>query len=199
MRQESSDLSAVSSLGDPVRARLYQVVSRSAAPVGRDEAAAEAGIGRPLAAYHLDKLVEIGLLTASYQRPAGRSGPERGARRRCTAAPSASSRRACRRASTNWPPACLPSRWRQTAAARAEPRCMTRPDSSVPTSAGGASQATLGGPTRGTSYGRAERAWLRAVAGRGRRPAAAELSVPPARGPASRPGLRYEPGADRRS
>lgn len=78
MAQRSSDLSAVSSLGDPVRARLYQVVSRGAAPVGRDEAAAEAGIGRPLAAYHLDKLVEIGLLTASYQRPAGRSGPGAG-------------------------------------------------------------------------------------------------------------------------
>jgi predicted ArsR family transcriptional regulator len=46
--------------------------------VGRDEAAAAAGIGRPLAAYHLDKLVSQGLLTASYQRPAGRGGPGAG-------------------------------------------------------------------------------------------------------------------------
>jgi predicted ArsR family transcriptional regulator len=71
-------LTAVSSLDDPVRARLYKVVSESSAPVGRDEAAAAAGIGRPLAAYHLDKLVGLGLLTASYQRRVGRSGPGAG-------------------------------------------------------------------------------------------------------------------------
>jgi predicted ArsR family transcriptional regulator len=46
--------------------------------VSRDEAASEAGIGRALAVYHLDKLVESGLLTASYQRPPGRRGPGAG-------------------------------------------------------------------------------------------------------------------------
>jgi predicted ArsR family transcriptional regulator len=65
-------------LDDPVRRRLYEIVTRQSAPVGRDEAAAEAGIGRALAVYHLDKLVEAGLLTASYQRPGGRSGPGAG-------------------------------------------------------------------------------------------------------------------------
>src|SRR5580704_9447721 len=74
----SSGLAAVSSLDDPVRARLYEVVSASTAAVGRDEAAAAAGIGRPLAAYHLDKLVELGLLTATYQRTTGRDGPGAG-------------------------------------------------------------------------------------------------------------------------
>jgi predicted ArsR family transcriptional regulator len=72
------DLASLSSLDDPVRRRLYQVVARQAEPVGRDEAAAAAGIGRALAVYHLDKLVESGLLTATYQRPAGRSGPGAG-------------------------------------------------------------------------------------------------------------------------
>src|SRR6266516_1015740 len=69
-----SGLAAVSGLGDPVRGQLYEFVSGSASPVGREEAAAAAGIGRGLAAYHLDKLVGLGLLTASYQRPAGRGG-----------------------------------------------------------------------------------------------------------------------------
>ena len=46
--------------------------------MNRDEAAAAAGIGRALAVYHLDKLVESGLLTASYQRPPGRRGPGAG-------------------------------------------------------------------------------------------------------------------------
>lgn len=61
-----------------MRGRLYRYVAGSARPVGRDEAAAAAGIGRALAVYHLDKLVEAGLLTASYQRPAGRGGPGAG-------------------------------------------------------------------------------------------------------------------------
>jgi predicted ArsR family transcriptional regulator len=78
MDQPDLGLSAVSSLDDPVRGRLYRVVADSARPVGRDEAAAAVGVGRPLAAYHLDKLVELGLLTASYQRPAGRGGPGAG-------------------------------------------------------------------------------------------------------------------------
>ena len=72
------DLASLSSLDDPVRRRLYEVVTRQPAPVGRDEAASAAGIGRALAVYHLDKLVESGLLTASYSRPPGRSGPGAG-------------------------------------------------------------------------------------------------------------------------
>ena len=72
------DLASLSTLDDPVRRRLYEVVTRQDGPVGRDEAASAAGIGRALAVYHLDKLVESGLLTASYQRPPGRSGPGAG-------------------------------------------------------------------------------------------------------------------------
>ncbi|MGH3151570.1 MAG: helix-turn-helix transcriptional regulator [Streptosporangiaceae bacterium] len=72
------DLASVSSLDDPVRRRLYQIISERPGPVGRDEAAEAAGVGRALAVYHLDKLVESGLLTASYLRPAGRSGPGAG-------------------------------------------------------------------------------------------------------------------------
>ena len=72
------DLASLSSLDDPVRRRLYEVVTGQPGPVGRDEAAAAAGVGRALAVYHLDKLVESGLLAASYQRPPGRSGPGAG-------------------------------------------------------------------------------------------------------------------------
>jgi predicted ArsR family transcriptional regulator len=72
------DLASLSSLDDPLRRRLYEVVTGRPGPLSRDEAASAAGIGRALAVYHLDKLVESGLLTASYQRPPGRSGPGAG-------------------------------------------------------------------------------------------------------------------------
>ena len=75
---QTADLESLSSLDDPVRRRLYAVVSARPEPVGRDDVAHVAGIGRALAAYHLDKLVEAGLLTATYQRPEGRTGPGAG-------------------------------------------------------------------------------------------------------------------------
>ena len=74
VEQERAGLAALSSLGDPVRSQLYEFVAGSAGPVGRDEAAAATGIGRALAAYHLDKLVGLGLLTASFRPPPGPSG-----------------------------------------------------------------------------------------------------------------------------
>jgi predicted ArsR family transcriptional regulator len=78
LAQNEADLASVSCLDDRMRSRLYAFVSSHTDPVGRDEAAAAMGIGRALAVYHLDKLVEAGLLTASYRRPPGRSGPGAG-------------------------------------------------------------------------------------------------------------------------
>jgi predicted ArsR family transcriptional regulator len=71
-------LAGLSSLDDPVRRRLYQYVASCDEPVAREDAAAAAGISRTLAAYHLDKLAEAGILSVSYARPAGRSGPGAG-------------------------------------------------------------------------------------------------------------------------
>jgi predicted ArsR family transcriptional regulator len=71
-------LERLSSLGDPVRRRLYEYVRDRHEATGRDEASTATGISRTLAAYHLDKLVEAGLLKADYARPPGRSGPGAG-------------------------------------------------------------------------------------------------------------------------
>lgn len=71
-------LAGLSSLDDPVRQRLYRYIAASDEPIARDDAAAAAGISRTLAAYHLDKLAEAGILSVSYARPAGRSGPGAG-------------------------------------------------------------------------------------------------------------------------
>ena len=72
------DLAAVGALQDPVRRSLYRFVAAQPGEVSRDEAAAAAGIQRQLAAFHLDKLVEAGLLDTSYRRLTGRTGPGAG-------------------------------------------------------------------------------------------------------------------------
>jgi predicted ArsR family transcriptional regulator len=72
------DLSAVALLDEPVRRRLYEWVAAQDHPVGREEAAKTLGITRPLAAFHLERLAEAGLLDAGYQRLTGRTGPGAG-------------------------------------------------------------------------------------------------------------------------
>ncbi|WP_214410673.1 helix-turn-helix transcriptional regulator [Sphaerisporangium fuscum] len=62
---------AVAALDEELRRRMYMFIRQSPAPVTRDEAALSVGISRKLAAFHLDKLVEVGLLTATYAQPGG--------------------------------------------------------------------------------------------------------------------------------
>ena len=71
-------LGALSSLGDATRRRIYDHVSAQPAPVSREEVAAAAGVGRTLAAYHLDRLAAEGLLVVTQERRTGRSGPGAG-------------------------------------------------------------------------------------------------------------------------
>jgi predicted ArsR family transcriptional regulator len=71
-------LDAVAPLAEPVRRNLYLHVVQAGDAVGRDAAAAALGIGRALAAFHLDKLVEAGLLRTEYRRLSGRTGPGAG-------------------------------------------------------------------------------------------------------------------------
>src|SRR5205809_187023 len=68
---------ALSALDDPVRRRLFRQVE-ARGELSRDQAARAAGVSRALAAFHLDKLVEAGLLEASFRRLSGRSGPGAG-------------------------------------------------------------------------------------------------------------------------
>lgn len=65
-------------LAEPVRRRVYLHVLRRADAVSRDEAAETLGIGRSLAAFHLDRLVDAGLLETEFRRLSGRTGPGAG-------------------------------------------------------------------------------------------------------------------------
>ena len=71
-------LDAIAGLADGVRRTLYRFVAAQPDPVGKDEAAAHAGISRSLAAYHLDRLAADGLLAVTYSRRGGRRGPGAG-------------------------------------------------------------------------------------------------------------------------
>src|SRR5439155_23665994 len=68
-------IAAIASLDEPVRRDLYRYVAGRGREVGRDEAARALRISRALAAFHLDKLVQLGLLEAAYRRLSGRQGP----------------------------------------------------------------------------------------------------------------------------
>jgi predicted ArsR family transcriptional regulator len=67
-------LEVVATLRDPTRWRLYRYIERQPAAVSRDEAAKSVGVSRALAAFHLEKLVAVGLLKPEYRRLSGRSG-----------------------------------------------------------------------------------------------------------------------------
>ena len=67
-------LEALAVLREPVRMGLYRYVVRRLGAVSRDEAAKAMGVTRAMAAFHLDKLVEHGLLRAEYRRLSGRTG-----------------------------------------------------------------------------------------------------------------------------
>lgn len=78
MSANRSDIQAVALLDEPARRALYDAVIGASEPLSRDQAAASAGVSRPLAAFHLDKLVGAGLLEVEYRRLSGRSGPGAG-------------------------------------------------------------------------------------------------------------------------
>lgn len=75
---DDSAIDAAHALADPVRRRLYEYVAGSGREVGRAEAAEALNIQRTLAAHHLDRLVEAGLLLVERRKLSGREGPGSG-------------------------------------------------------------------------------------------------------------------------
>jgi predicted ArsR family transcriptional regulator len=69
---------AVGSLDDPTRRALYELVAAAPAPVSRDEAAARQHLPRSTATFHLERLVEVGLLRTTFAKLSGRTGPGSG-------------------------------------------------------------------------------------------------------------------------
>lgn len=77
-RKVETTIGRIAALADPVRRALYLLVVEGPGEVSRDQAARGVGVSRALAAFHLDKLIEGGLLEASYRRLTKRRGPGAG-------------------------------------------------------------------------------------------------------------------------
>lgn len=71
-------ISGIAALDQPLRRQLYRLLSDRDAWVTRDEAAEHLGVPRSVAAFHLDKLVEAGVLEVRFERRSGRTGPGAG-------------------------------------------------------------------------------------------------------------------------
>lgn len=73
-----ADVSAVASLNEPTRRRIFDHVRAGVVPVSRDDVADALGVPRRTAAFHLDRLANEGLLVVTFARRSGRSGPGAG-------------------------------------------------------------------------------------------------------------------------
>lgn len=72
------DTRTLAILNDDLRMEIFLFVRRQFRAVSREEVAEGLGISRKLAAFHLDKLDDAGLLVHHFARPEGRSGPGAG-------------------------------------------------------------------------------------------------------------------------
>jgi len=71
-------IAAIASLDQPLRRDLYRLLSTSDRWLTRDEAAAALGVARSVAAFHLDKLADAGVVEVRFERTSGRRGPGAG-------------------------------------------------------------------------------------------------------------------------
>jgi predicted ArsR family transcriptional regulator len=74
----SEDAARIGALAEPVRRRLYAYVAGQPDAVSREQAAHGVEVALHTAKFHLDKLVEEGLLDVEFRRLTGRTGPGAG-------------------------------------------------------------------------------------------------------------------------
>lgn len=74
----TSRLAALASLGDANRRKLFSFVAASGQAVSRDDAASALALPRSTASFHLDRLVQDGLLVIEFRKLGGKAGPGSG-------------------------------------------------------------------------------------------------------------------------
>lgn len=79
MNESRTDqIAAIAAISDPQRRALFDFVSRGDDAVSRDDAAESLGMPRSTAAFHLDRLVDEGVLKTEFKRLSGKTGPGSG-------------------------------------------------------------------------------------------------------------------------
>jgi predicted ArsR family transcriptional regulator len=73
-----SAASSLAALADPIRRRLYRFVMGEPGAVSREQGAAGVGVPGHTAKFHLDRLVDDGLLDVEFRRLSGKTGPGAG-------------------------------------------------------------------------------------------------------------------------
>lgn len=71
-------IAAVAALDQPLRRALYRLLTAASGWTSRDDAAVALGVPRSVAAFHLDKLVDAGVVEVRFERVGGRTGPGAG-------------------------------------------------------------------------------------------------------------------------
>jgi predicted ArsR family transcriptional regulator len=95
-RDMQEQLTSIAVLAEPTRLALYRYVAGAAAPISREQASTATGVPLHSVKFHLDRLVDEGLLEIEYRRLSGRTGPGAGR-------PSKLYRRAARHVSISLP------------------------------------------------------------------------------------------------
>ena len=78
MTDIGTQAAGIGALAEPVRRALYEYVVTQSEPVGREAAAGAVHVPTHKANFHLDRLVEEGLLDVEFRRLSGKSGPGAG-------------------------------------------------------------------------------------------------------------------------
>jgi predicted ArsR family transcriptional regulator len=71
-------IAGIAALDQPLRRELYRLLTAADGWTTRDEAAATLGVPRSVAAFHLDKLADAGVVQVRFARTSGRRGPGAG-------------------------------------------------------------------------------------------------------------------------
>src|ERR687889_226121 len=74
----AEQVAGVGALAEPARRALYLHVAAQPAAVSREQAAEAVGLPLHSVKFHLDRLVDEGLLEVEFRRLSGRSGPGAG-------------------------------------------------------------------------------------------------------------------------
>jgi predicted ArsR family transcriptional regulator len=75
---DERDVASVAALGEPTRRQLYRVIADSDDALSREQAADLATVPLHTAKFHLDRLVDEGLLEVEFRKLTGRTGPGSG-------------------------------------------------------------------------------------------------------------------------